>query len=137
MPDEHTSDLQTTKEIIVEVLGENCSIALTTTLGGDATRTFEITTDGRTLFHMFGDDEGLGPDASVSVKGPVDTWEKALALLDCYAWTMLSPQRVHPDFQAAVWTAVLERAADKDAYWSDFNEDRLDDWKRVCGVDLD
>ena len=36
----------------------------------------------------------------------VDTWDKALALLNRYPWTWFVPQEVHPEFRDLVWSAV-------------------------------
>jgi hypothetical protein len=36
----------------------------------------------------------------------VDTWDKALALLNKYPWRWFVPQEVHPEFRDLVWCAV-------------------------------
>jgi hypothetical protein len=39
----------------------------------------------------------------------VDTWDKALALLDRYPWAWFVPKEVHPEFRDLVWTAIQSR----------------------------
>jgi hypothetical protein len=39
----------------------------------------------------------------------VDTWDKALALLDRYPWRCFVPKEVHPEFRDLVWSAVQAR----------------------------
>ena len=39
----------------------------------------------------------------------VDSWDKALALLNRYPWTWFVPKEVHPEFRDLVWSAVQSR----------------------------
>ena len=39
----------------------------------------------------------------------VDSWDKALALLNRYPWTWFVPKEVHPEFRDLVWSAVQAR----------------------------
>ena len=41
----------------------------------------------------------------------VDTWDKALALLDRYPWTRFVLQEVHPEFRGLVSSAVQSRTS--------------------------
>lgn len=58
----------------------------------------------------------------------VDTWPKALKLLDEYAWHQLYPLEVHPKFQEKVYKAVLVRTI------QDGIGDRIHNWEDICGM---
>ena len=48
----------------------------------------------------------------------VDTWEKAIALLDRYPWTRFVLQEVHPEFRDLVWSAVQSRKVNDPSEWA-------------------
>lgn len=58
----------------------------------------------------------------------VETWRKAVKLLDEYPWHQLYPLEVHPEFQARVLKAVVSRNKRSQNI---YNENR---WLEVCSV---
>ena len=58
----------------------------------------------------FLDEEDAGVLPKLRTKSEfVDTWDKALALMNRYPWTLFVPQEVHPEFRDLVWSAVQAR----------------------------
>ncbi len=57
----------------------------------------------------------------------VDTWAKALALLDRYPWTYFVPKEVHPEFRELVWSAVQSRKGER--FWR-LEKHCYEAWKR-------
>jgi hypothetical protein len=58
----------------------------------------------------------------------VETWQKALKLLDKYQWHQLYPIEVHPEFRGKVVKAVLERSR------LDVNDHHLRNWQELCNI---
>lgn len=58
----------------------------------------------------------------------VHSWGDALALLDHYPWSQLSPLFVHPEFQENVLKAVVESDNCGNL------DHRLKDWQRACSM---
>lgn len=60
----------------------------------------------------------------------VNSWERALSLLDKYPWQRLYPVLVHPEFRKEVFDAVLNRYNST----NDTEQQRLPYWKKLCGI---
>jgi hypothetical protein len=58
----------------------------------------------------------------------VDTWPKALKLLDEYTWHQLYPLEVHPKFQEKVYGAVLVRTMQDGISY------HIQKWEDICGM---
>ena len=93
---------------------------------------FSVAVDEGTTIDLLGEDAGEDLEAYVRTVGPADTWQAALGLLDCFAWPILHPDCVHPEFRQMVIAAVRERAAEKDGPVADFVGDWLPEWEREC-----
>jgi hypothetical protein len=104
-------------EVIVELLGEGGSRALYCVRWAD-----------QSLFAL---DivEQVDPPATRSGKPVVDSWPRALELLDANAgWYNLTPKNVHPDFRRALLEAVVLRAAVSS------NGNALSQWEAACSA---
>ena len=71
---------------------------------------------------MFIDEESVEHDSET-----VDTWVKAVRLLERYPWANLFPTYVHPGFGNKVWLEVCKRALKRRP-----REGELDRWLDVC-----
>lgn len=60
----------------------------------------------------------------------VHTWQEALQLLDQHPWYRLLPLRVHPEFAAAIFEAVVLRSGNV----KPVSDRRMEDWKAACNV---
>ena len=58
----------------------------------------------------------------------VDSWAKALALLNSYPWQKLYPLQVHPEFREQVLGEVMASSSNGE------NQYRLSEWKALCGI---
>lgn len=70
---------------------------------------------------MFIGEESISHDSEA-----VETWTKAVRLLDRYPWASLFPTYVHPDFRTRVWREVCKRATKRRP-----REGELDRWLEV------
>ena len=69
----------------------------------------------------------LGESDITHRSDPCSTWEEAVALIDAYPWTRLSPIEIHPEFQGLVWQEIMRRHLQ-----SPLRDDRLSDWRELC-----
>lgn len=84
-----------------------------------------------------------GPTASPWV----DTWAKAVALLNRYPWAELYPLAVHPEFREVVWKEVKCRIDDRltrlmheeknERHWIDHAQRTRDRWRELCDIRTD
>ena len=110
------------KQIIVEVGAEGGSITLFGARG-DQGWLYSLSVNDWTL-------ELLGEEPIQRESAQVDTWDKAVKLLDRYHWRQLWPLHVHPEFRQKVLAAVRSQLKDDDG-----SESRLQDWLVICGAE--
>jgi NAD-dependent SIR2 family protein deacetylase len=60
----------------------------------------------------------------------VDSWERALQLLDRYPWPRLNPHKVHPAFRKQVWAALQKIG--KRRQGDTFDTFQFNRWVRFC-----
>ena len=108
-------------EVIVRVGGEGGDLTLHGQRNGRGWR-FSLNLFDQTMSWV---DDGPVTERTSEV---VETWPKALKLLDEYPWHQLYPLTVHPEFRSKVLKAVLSRnIRDHDDYGADH-------WHEVCGL---
>jgi hypothetical protein len=97
------------QEIILKMAGAGIVVTLYgVKLGSDRWK-FSLDKDEGTMADfLIDEDADLLPMLHTRTEY-VDTWEKALALIDRYPWTMFAPKEVHPEFRDLVWSAVQSR----------------------------
>jgi hypothetical protein len=108
------------REVIVELLAEGGSIALTG-VRHDHGWTFSRSIDESTAYDLIGEEPVFKKSAEV------DSWEGALRLLDKYPWQTFHPSSVHPEFRERIWIAVQERLAANNESMS-----KLERWRNLC-----
>jgi len=97
------------QEIVLQMVGVGIKVTLYgVSLGRDKWK-FSLDNDEGTMADFL-----LEEDADIlpmlhTRSEYVDTWDKALALLDRYPWTYFVPKEVHPEFRELVWSAVQSR----------------------------
>ena len=97
------------REIILEAVGAGIKVTLYgVRVKGDKWK-FLLDKDEGTMADFL-DDEDADVLPKLRTKSEfVDTWDKALALLNRYPWPWFVPQEVHPEFRDLVWSAVQAR----------------------------
>lgn len=119
------------REVVVEVCAEGGSITLFRENAEDGWR-FWVETDETATCEMLSeeDQEGVSPGSRSQL---VSSFDNALAQLDRYPWSRLSPVLVHQEYRGAVLTAVRTRiGSSKD----DKSRDALARWITVTGEDI-
>jgi hypothetical protein len=115
-----------------EVLVQACGAGILVTLYGIKLKTgkwkFSLeTNEGTMADFLLEEDEDLLP-LLYSQSKYVDTWDKALDLLDKFPWTRSIPKEVQTEFHEPVWSAVQKR---KPKRLKDWERLPLEKWKQV------
>jgi hypothetical protein len=97
------------QEIILKMAGAGISLTLYGLRLGNHKWKFRLDKDEGTMADFL-----LEEDADIlpmlrTESEYLDTWDKALALLDRYQWTRFAPKEVHPEFRDLVRSAVQSR----------------------------
>ena len=120
------------REIILEVIGPGIMITLYgVRVEGDKWRFLLDKDEGTMADFLLEEDADLLPKLRTKSEY-VDTWDKALALLDRYPWTWFVPKEVHPEFRDLIWSAVQAREP-KQAEGR--KRHAYEEWKRFLGLD--
>ena len=97
------------REIILQIAGAGIMITLFgVRVQGDKWKFLLDKDEGTMADFLLEEDADLLPKLHTKSEY-VDTWEKALALLDRYPWTWFVPKKVHPEFRDLVWSALQSR----------------------------
>lgn len=115
------------QEIILQAMGVGILVTL-----------YGVRVDGDKWKFLFDKDEGTMADFLLEEDADllpmlhtrseyVDTWDKALSLLDRYPWTRFVPGEVHPEFRDLIWSAVQSR---KPRRPEGHELDSYEEWKR-------
>ena len=97
------------KEIILQMAGAGLSLTLYgLRLGSDKWKFLLDKDEGTMADFLLEEDADILPMLRTKSEC-VDTWDKALALIDRYPWTMFVPKEVHPEFRDLMWSAVQSR----------------------------
>jgi hypothetical protein len=97
------------REIILEATGAGIKVTLYGVRVKDGKWKFFLDKDEGTMADFL-DEEDADVLPKLRTKSEfVDTWDKALALVDRYPWIWFVPQEVHPEFRDLVWSAVQAR----------------------------
>ena len=118
------------REIILEATGAGIMVTLFGVRVQGGKWKFFLDNDERTMADFL-DDEDADVTPQLRAKSEfVDTWDKALALLNKYPWTWFVPQEVHSEFRDLVWSAVQAREPEE----TDGMKHHLyEGWKRFLG----
>ena len=119
-------------ETVLRVLNEGGSISVTRTRSEADTWQFYVTNDESGWLEGLTDEFPPGEGYGINESEPVATFDEALRLLDEHPWYEMRPDLVHPDFRAAVWTAVLERRMAPKRERIRWQSRLSDDWRRLC-----
>ena len=121
--------VNTKREIILQASGAGILITLYGIKKKIGKWKFSLESDEGTMADfLLEEDEDLLP-LLYSQSKYVDTWDKALDLLDKCPWTRFIPQKVHTEFRELVWSAVQKR---KPKRLKDWERLPLEKWKQVC-----
>jgi hypothetical protein len=121
--------VNTKREIILQASGAGILITLYGIKKKTAKWKFILEKDEGTMADfLLEEDEDLLP-LLYSQSKYVDTWDKALDLLDKFPWTRFIPKEVHTEFHESVWSAVQKRKPNRLKDWEHFP---LEEWKQVC-----
>ena len=121
--------VNTKREIILQASGAGILITLYGIKKKTAKWKFILEKDEGTMADfLLEEDEDLLP-LLYSQSKYVDTWDKALDLLDKFPWTRFIPKEVHTEFHEPVWSAVQKR---KPKRLKDWERLPLEKWKQMC-----
>lgn len=118
-------------EIIVKVLAEGGSLALTRERRADGAEVFKASLNEAALFDLLSAPEQEHMDGPRSSYDELASFEDGLRVLDRFQWTLFHPAFVHPDFADRIWEAVVQRFDRFGPYHS--VEDRFSHWAARCG----
>jgi len=117
--------------VIVSILAEGGSITLFGRKKIDGLWEFRRSVNDQTP--TFLDDEDGGSEIKHGTPA-VDSWEKAVVLLDKYPWAFLAGREVHPEFRDRVWNEVSKRLKGRRETQA---AHALERWAKVCGADFE
>ena len=121
-------------QVILRTNDEGGALTLTARRTPAGWTRFTLIDEERPPAEQFTDGPPGAPRSFTRTLGPADTWLGALGLLDSLVWEILHPEYVHAEFRQVVISAVRERAADPDNACTEFADDWLPEWERVCST---
>ena len=121
-------------EVILQTHDEGGALTLTARRTPAGWIRFTLLDEERPPADLLDEDTADAPREITKTLGPADTWLGALGLLDSLVWEILHPEYVHAEFRQMVISAVRERAADLDNDCTEFADDWLPEWERICST---
>jgi hypothetical protein len=120
------------REIILEATGAGIKVTLYGVRVKGGKWRFLLDNDEGTMADFL-DEEDADVLPKLRTKSEfVDTWDKALALLNRYPWRWFVPKEVHPEFRDLVWSAVQAREPKEES--EGIKRHIYEGWKRFLAL---